>query len=255
LNYENTKFSKSRNIGVFGTDAKDTGIAVSVWRYYLISSRPETNDSIFTWKEFIAKNNNELLANLGNFVNRVIKFFASKYNSTVPEFSYDKNEEEEFIKKINSLLKSYIETLENVKLRAGLEIAMEISRLGNGYLQESKLDNSLFKNNIEKCSTVIGIAINLIYLLSALFSPYMPSTTESICRQLNAPLRDIPDVWTIDILPGHKLGKAEYLFKKIDEKKEEEYLKKYGGGDGDKTTESKKKAAVSRSKSSKIVDG
>ncbi|CAB4427940.1 unnamed protein product [Rhizophagus irregularis] len=261
LNYENTKFSKSRNIGVFGTDAKDTGINVSVWRYYLIASRPETNDSVFTWKEFIAKNNNELLANLGNFVNRVIKFSASKYNSIVPEFSYDKIEEKEFIENIDSLLKNYIETLENVKLRAGLEIAMEISRLGNGYLQESKLDNSLFQNNIEKCSTVIGIAINLIYLLSALFFPYMPSTTESICRQLNAPLRDIPDTWTIDILPGHKLGKAEYLFKKIDDKKEEEYLNKYGGGDG-KVAETKKKAkkgknvnTVTNNKSSKIVNG
>ncbi|CAB5381317.1 unnamed protein product [Rhizophagus irregularis] len=105
LNYENTKFSKSRNIGVFGTDAKDTGINVSVWRYYLIASRPETNDSVFTWKEFIAKNNNELLANLGNFVNRVIKFSASKYNSIVPEFSYDKIEEKEFIENIDSLLK------------------------------------------------------------------------------------------------------------------------------------------------------
>ncbi|PKC60057.1 methionyl-tRNA synthetase [Rhizophagus irregularis] len=261
LNYENTKFSKSRNIGVFGTDAKDTGINVSVWRYYLIASRPETNDSVFTWKEFIAYNNNELLANLGNFVNRVIKFSASKYNSIVPEFSYDKIEEKEFIENIDSLLKNYIETLENVKLRAGLEIAMEISRLGNGYLQESKLDNSLFQNNIEKCSTVIGIAINLIYLLSALFFPYMPSTTESICRQLNAPLRDIPDTWTIDILPGHKLGKAEYLFKKIDDKKEEEYLNRYGGGDG-KVAETKKKAkkgknvnTVTNNKSSKIVNG
>ncbi|GES85444.1 methionyl-tRNA synthetase [Rhizophagus clarus] len=260
LNYENTKFSKSRNIGVFGTDAKDTGIGVSVWRYYLISSRPETNDSIFTWKEFIAKNNNELLANLGNFVNRVIKFSASKYDSIVPEFSCDKIEEKDFIEKINSLLKNYIETLEIVKLRAGLEVAMEISRLGNGYLQESKLDNSLFQNNPEKCSTVIGIAVNLIYLLSALFFPYMPSTTKSICRQLNAPLRDIPDTWTIDILPGHKLGKAEYLFKRIDDKKEEEYLKKYGGND--KVAEQKKKAkkgknanATTNNKSSKIVDG
>ncbi|RIA87020.1 methionyl-tRNA synthetase [Glomus cerebriforme] len=261
LNYENTKFSKSRNIGVFGTDAKDTGITVEVWRYYLISSRPETNDSVFTWKEFIAKNNNELLANLGNFVNRVIKFSASKYNSIVPEFSYDKNEEKEFINEINSLLNNYIETLENVKLRAGLEIAMEISRLGNGYLQESKLDNSLFQNNIEKCSTVIGITINLIYLLSALFSPFMPSTTESICRQLNAPLRDIPDTWTIDILPGHKLGKAEYLFKKIDNKREEEYLNKYGGSKVGKVVESKKKAKKGKnanttinSESSKITD-
>ncbi|CAB5395795.1 unnamed protein product [Rhizophagus irregularis] len=82
-----------------------------------------------------------------------------------------------------------------------------------------------------------------------------------LIEQLNAPLRDIPDTWTIDILPGHKLGKAEYLFKKIDDKKEEEYLNRYGGGDG-KVAETKKKAkkgknvnTVTNNKSSKIVNG
>ncbi|CAG8777134.1 16053_t:CDS:2, partial [Acaulospora morrowiae] len=125
LNYENTKFSKSRNIGVFGTDAKDTGIPVSVWRYYLISSRPETSDSIFTWKEFITKNNTELLANLGNFVNRVMKFTAAKYNSILPAFTVDHEAEQELIKKVNTTLTDYIDALENVKLRAGLELAMD----------------------------------------------------------------------------------------------------------------------------------
>src|SRR6185369_12967673 len=119
LNYENTKFSKSRNIGVFGDDVKDTGIPVSVWRYYLLSIRPETGDSMFTWKEFITKNNTELLANLGNFVNRVVKFTNSKYTGVIPSYTVDSEAEQEFIKKINSLLTSYVESLEAVKLRAG----------------------------------------------------------------------------------------------------------------------------------------
>ncbi|CAG8579610.1 12470_t:CDS:2, partial [Cetraspora pellucida] len=245
LNYENMKFSKSRNIGVFGDDAKDTGIPVSVWRYYLISSRPETSDSIFTWKEFITRNNNELLANLGNFVNRVMKFVTAKYDSTIPSFSCDSESEQTLIKNINNLLTNYIEALENIKLRAGLEIAMEISRQGNGYLQESKLDNTLFANNPEKCASVIGVSINLIYLLSALFSPYMPSVTESIVRQLNAPLRNIPDTFTMDIEAGHQIGKAEYLFKRIDEKMAEEFSKKFAGESRDdkKTAKKNKKAS------------
>ncbi|CAG8603407.1 279_t:CDS:2, partial [Racocetra persica] len=250
LNYENTKFSKSRNIGVFGDDAKDTGIPVSVWRYYLISSRPETNDSIFTWKDFIVRNNNELLANLGNFVNRVMKFVAAKYDSTIPSFSYDSESEQTLVKNINKLLTNYIEALENIKLRAGLETAMEISREGNGYLQESKLDNTLFANNPEKCASVIGVSINLIYLLSALFSPYMPSTTESIVRQLNAPLRNIPDTFTMDIEAGHQIGKAEYLFKRIDEKLAEEYSKKFGG----ESKDNDKKAAKKNKKASKTAN-
>ncbi|CAG8580273.1 1729_t:CDS:2 [Diversispora eburnea] len=251
LNYENTKFSKSRNIGVFGTDAKDTDIPVSVWRYYLISSRPETNDSIFTWKEFITKNNNELLANLGNLVNRVMKFVAAKYNRILPSFSVDQEAEQDLIKNVNNLLTDYIDALENVKLRSGLEIAMEISRQGNGYLQESKLDNSLFANNPEKCASVIGITINLIYLISAIFGPYMPSTGESIVRQLNAPLRNIPDMWTMDIEPGHHLGKAEYLFTKIDMKKENEFLEKYGGVIKNKEAEKKVNKTNKANKKSK----
>ncbi|CAG8482495.1 3165_t:CDS:2, partial [Dentiscutata heterogama] len=247
LNYENAKFSKSRGIGVFGDDAIDTGIPVAVWRYYLISSRPETNDSTFTWKEFIAKNNNELLANLGNFVNRVIKFVTAKFNSTIPSFSYDSESEQELIKNINNLLTNYIDALENIKLRAGLETAMEISRQGNGYLQDSKLDNALFGNKPEKCASVIGISVNLIYLLSAVFSPYMPSVSESIVRQLNAPLRNIPDTFIMDIEPGHQIGKAEYLFKRIDEKMGEEYINRFAGESKDKIKTGKKSKKTSKS--------
>ena len=71
LNYEDTKFSKSRNVGVFGNNAQETGQPPSVWRYYLLSQRPETSDSAFMWGNFIQANNSELLSNLGNFVNRV----------------------------------------------------------------------------------------------------------------------------------------------------------------------------------------
>lgn len=71
LNYESGKFSKSRNVGVFGNTAQEIGVPPDVWRYYLLANRPETGDSIFVWKEFVTKNNSELLNNLGNFVNRV----------------------------------------------------------------------------------------------------------------------------------------------------------------------------------------
>ncbi|KAG9290960.1 hypothetical protein G9A89_011110 [Geosiphon pyriformis] len=250
LNYENDKFSKSRNIGVFGNSAKDTGIPVAAWRYYLISSRPESNDSMFTWKEFITKNNNELLANLGNFVNRVIKFASAKYKGIVPTYSIGE-QEQQLIALVNTQLTSYVNSLENVKLRAGLESAMEISRQGNHYLQESKLDNSLFDNHPERCGTVIGVALNLIYLLSALFGPYMPSTSDSINRQLNTPSRDIPDVWTMDIEAGHRLGKAEYLFKRIEDLKAEEFKENFGGANKGSTSSKSKDKKANRKQSKK----
>ncbi len=74
LNYEGGKFSKSRGTGVFGNDAKDTGIPVEVWRYYLLSNRPEQQDTDFKWSDLAARNNSELMANVGNFVNRWAAF-------------------------------------------------------------------------------------------------------------------------------------------------------------------------------------
>ena len=78
LNYEGGKFSKSRGIGVFGNNAKETGVAPDVWRYYLLKNRPETGDTQFEWRSFVDSNNSELLAKLGNLVNRVVKLVAVK---------------------------------------------------------------------------------------------------------------------------------------------------------------------------------
>ncbi|ORY94849.1 tRNA synthetases class I (M)-domain-containing protein [Syncephalastrum racemosum] len=228
LNYEGGKFSKSRNVGVFGTNAEETGIPPSVWRYYLLSSRPETSDSMFTWNEFITKNNSELLNNLGNFVNRVIKFAMAKYDGVVPEADLTGQSEADLTNDINKLLQEYIDNLENTKLRQGLAVAMAISARGNLYLQDSNVSNTLFTEQRSKCDAVVNMAVNLIYLLSALIYPYMPATSESISRQLNAPLRLIPDTFTFDIKGGHKMNGAAYLFSRIDEKMEEVWKSKYG---------------------------
>ncbi|KAF7730553.1 hypothetical protein EC973_001934 [Apophysomyces ossiformis] len=229
LNYEGGKFSKSRNVGVFGTNAEQTGIPPSVWRYYLLSSRPETSDSMFTWNEFITKNNSELLNNLGNFVNRTIKFVIAKYDSVIPKADLSGEAEVALINDVNGLLKQYVEAMEDVKIRLGLSLVMAISARGNLYLQESNLSNTLYAERRGKCDAVVHAAINLIYLLSAVMFPFMPDTSESISQQINAPLRQIPDEFTCDILEGHKLNGAAYLFNRIDEKMEEVWKKQFGG--------------------------
>ncbi|RKP24051.1 methionyl-tRNA synthetase [Syncephalis pseudoplumigaleata] len=234
LNYEDTKFSKSRNIGVFGDNAKETGVPPSVWRYYLLSSRPETNDSIFTWKDMIAKNNNELLANVGNFCNRVVRFIDSpKYNSVLPAFTTSDEPERQLIADVEALLAQYIDALKHVKIRGALRLAMEVSSRGNQYLQDQRLDNTLYAEQRSRCDAVVGVAANLAYLLASLFFPYMPSTSEVIWRQLNAPARQLADRWTaMDLLPGHRIGEPEYLFQRIDPKQEVVWKAKYGGGSG-----------------------
>ncbi|KAJ1971427.1 methionine--tRNA ligase mes1 [Dimargaris xerosporica] len=238
LNYEGGKFSKSRNVGVFGNNVMETGVPVSVWRYYLLANRPESSDSIFTWDEFIARNNNELLANLGNFCNRVLKFIGTnKYVSTVPAWSEDlihpptgqETLESKLIRDVNDLLAQYITAFDAVKLRLALKLAMDVSQKGNGYLQESRLDNSLFNDHRAQCDTVVAVAVNLIYLLSAMLYPFMPTTSRAICRQLNAPLQILPEVFTLAILPGHVVGEAEHLFKRLDEKLADQFRARYGG--------------------------
>ncbi|KAF9353221.1 putative methionine--tRNA ligase, cytoplasmic protein rar1 [Mortierella sp. AD094] len=252
LQYETGKFSKSRGVGIFGNNVQETGVPPSVWRYYLLSNRPETNDSQYLWKDFIARNNNELLANLGNFVNRVIKFVNAKYESNVPSLetaAAPTGSDEKLIREVNERLKLYIEALDDVKIREGLRLAMEISALGNAYLQENKIDNTLFAEHKGRCDRVVVTALNLIYLLSAVLFPYMPSTSDAIARQLNAPVRLLPDEFTVDsILPGHVINKAEYLFKRIDEKQEDIWRAKYGGNSTEPAPEDKKKKKKSASK-------
>lgn len=137
LNYENKKFSKTHNTGVFGDQAKTTGIPSEVWRYYLLAVRPEQSDTDFKWTDFVAKNNNELLANLGNLINRVLAFLGKYYKLTVPK-AYNINEKDiEFFKVVEKHVLEYVKNLENVKIKDGLRVFMELSSHGNGYFQEN----------------------------------------------------------------------------------------------------------------------
>ena len=250
LNYENGKFSKSRGVGVFGNNAKDTGIPADVWRYYLLKARPETGDSQFEWKYFIDQNNSELLNKLGNFVNRVIKLVNSKiYNSVVPDYSKSL-EEGSFtadIQEVNSLLKQYNEEMESIGLRAGINTAMAIAQAGNNFLQSQGFDNRLAANEPERAAGVTGVAINLILLCASVFHPFLPATSRSILEQLNTPFLLIPDKWTANIIqPGHKINKAKYLFTQINPAKEQEWRDMYGGTQAErlkKEEEAAKKAA------------
>ena len=231
LNYEGGKFSKSRGTGIFGNNVMETEIPSSVWRYYLLSNRPETNDSQFTWEDLRLKNNSELLANLGNFVNRTLKFLKINYLGQVPQSKFTPADDK-LIDNINLLLKEYVQMLESVKLKDGLKITMEISRICNLYLAEEKLGNFLFESDKERCGTVIAISTNVIYYLATLLYPYMPSVSESILEQLYAPLRKISESFTMDILPGHVIGTPSHLFYRLNDGDIERLKKQYSGNNG-----------------------
>jgi methionyl-tRNA synthetase len=268
LNYERGKFSKSRGVGVFGTSAKETGIAPDVWRYFLLLRRPETSDTEFEWDGFIAANNNELVNNFGNFVNRILKYVNSaNYDSTIPAApELDPSSEtaksiEAHIKEVNEKLKQYREEMDVVHLKSGLVCAREISSLGNKLLQDNRLDNALFQNERSRCDAVVNLAVNHVHLLASVIAPYLPATSRNILSQLQAELLIIPDEWLAQSIPaGHKIGKAAHLFKTIKPEKEAEWKEMFGGSELKKAKEEEakkkaaKKAEKERKKAKKAAD-
>lgn len=185
-----------------------------------------------------------------------MKFVTAKYDGVMPGAILT-SAEAALIKDVNVLLQSYIQALDGVKIRLGIKIAMEISSRGNAYLQENKIDNSLFETNKERCDTVLNMSLNLTYLISSLIYPYIPSTTDGILRMLNVPLRKITDTWAgVDIHAGHTLGKPEYLFKNIDVKKMEDCLRLYSGQKEEKVEAPSKgsKKKNSEKKIEKVVE-
>ncbi|KAK7752644.1 hypothetical protein SLS62_005413 [Diatrype stigma] len=258
LNYEGGKFSKSRNVGVFGNSAKETGIDADIWRYYLLSRRPEVADSEFRWQEFIDGNNNDLLKNLGNFSQRIIKFCAAKMDSVVPDyesFSDPDGAFKAYKDEVNSLLQTYISNLEDNKLRAGLATILTISGRGNKLLQDNTLSNQLLAEDPARCAAVIGTGLNTLHLLASILSPYMPTIAESIFRQLGVePKVSIPSTWTADFIkPGQAIGKAEALFSIIPASKADEWRDMYGGDElrKQKQLEAEKAAAKKAAKQRK----
>ncbi|WJX51011.1 methionine--tRNA ligase [Trifolium repens] len=263
LNYEAGKFSKSKGIGVFGNDAKDTNIPVEVWRYYLLTNRPEVSDTLFTWSDLQAKLNTELLNNLGNYVNRVLSFIAKPegqgYNSIIPSVPDDVSGDshdptKKLANKVAAYLEQYIEAMEKVKLKQGLKIAMSISGEGNAYLQETEFWR-LYKQNQSLCSLVMKTAAGIVYLLACLLEPFMPSFSLEVFKQLNLSVEthlslsdDKGDVdrarrpWDL-LSAGHKIGTPKPLFKELKDEEVEFFRKKFEGSQADRIVRAEAEAA------------
>lgn len=247
LNYESTQFSKSRGTGVFGDAVKDTNIPAEVWRYYLLVNRPETSDSDFSWEDFGAKNNNELLANLGNFVNRCLKFIKDRFKSTVPALGQLTEDDRTLIKEVNEQLENFIQEMDALKMKAALHTAMHISRLGNNYLQKQE-PWVLFKSDVERCATVVHLGINLGKLLTALLEPFIPHFSEKVLRLMQLDHSPIPDRWEFEVAAGHVIHDAVPIFRQIKEQELKAFSLRFAGkqeqeGNTESVTSSSKKPA------------
>lgn len=136
LNYEDGKFSKSRGTGVFGDQAKATEIESDIFRFYLAYIRPESMDSTFSWEDMMTKNNSELLNNLGNFINRALAFCEKNFG-VIPAIKLE-SEDVKILARINQELKEYESNLDKLHLREGIRNILNISRIGNQYMQAKK---------------------------------------------------------------------------------------------------------------------
>ena len=248
LNYEKDengaplKFSKSRNTGVFGDDAMKSGIPSEVWRYFLLSCRPENQDTCFLWNDFVAKNNNELLANLGNFSNRALKFAHSAFDGKVPIYPDMCNgADSEFLNGLNAKIQDYMKAMEAVQLKSGLEIAMAYSRDCNGYFQTFKpWDLNKVEDTKNRCKQVVNIALNALFVLCVLLEPFMPSFSAKVYEQLGiareerhetllAQLSRDPTIIRNIVPWNHPLGTPEPIFREIKQEEAATFKDKFAG--------------------------
>uniref|UniRef100_A0A4W6EFX2 Methionine--tRNA ligase, cytoplasmic n=1 Tax=Lates calcarifer TaxID=8187 RepID=A0A4W6EFX2_LATCA len=236
LNYEDTKFSKSRGVGVFGDMAKDTGIPSDVWRFYLLYVRPEGQDSAFSWADMALKNNSELLNNLGNFINRAGMFVTKFFEGCVPAMELQQ-EDKKLLAVVGWELQQYIQLMDKVKIRDALKHILNISRHGNQYIQVNEPWKKIKGGDTERqrAGTVTGVSVNIACLLSVMLFPYMPSVSHTIRDQLNAPQSCINTMlqgsgsFVCTLRAGHRIGTVSPLFQKLEVDQIEALKKRFGG--------------------------
>ena len=185
LNYEDIKFSKSNNTGIFGSHIAETGIPIEVWRYYLLANRPESADTQFKWEDFRDRNNSELLQNLGNFCHRVLKYIYVKNGKKIPlidEALLDA-QDTEFLEEVWKQTQETLGNYEKVKLRNATSAAMRLSSMGNKFAQDVQVWT--MKDDIPKRNNKLAILVALIRLLAGLLEPIMPSWSAKVYIILN----------------------------------------------------------------------
>ena len=262
LNYESGKFSKSRGVGVFGNNARDTGISVDVFRYYLLSMRPETADTVFTWSDLQEKNNTELLANLGNFCNRALKFTQAQFGSAVPQHTAEfKEKADEFGASLVELLRTkYLPSMDKMKLKEALKAVMAISGQGNTFMQDMK-PWVLVKENMDGAATVIASLVGLVRILAIITRPFMPGFSEQLRAQAGLSQEEasqLPDALVeaaarpYELVPaGRPIGDPQPMFSKIGNDQVEELRQRYSGQQQDSAAEEAAAAASEKKKEEK----
>lgn len=217
LMYEGQKFSKSRKIGVWLDEALKIAPA-EYWRWALIRTRPEGGDSNFTWKEFVKIVNNELNDDIGNFVYRVLSLVKSRFDGVIPEPKKLEDVDLDLNEKVIYYINEYKSNMDQVRLKRATDYILEIARLGNKYLND-RAPWDLYRKDLELAKGVIYNSTNIIKDLALLLYPFIPSTSNTIWKQLgyNSSIKEINFEYSINnkISPGMKISNIAPIFKKL----------------------------------------
>lgn len=218
LNLEDDKISTSRNWAVWLDEyLRDLPGKQDVLRYVLTANAPETKDNNFTWKDFQARNNNELVAVYGNFVNRALQLTKKYYDGVVPAAGELTDYDRQTIAEFKDVKAEVERLIENFRFRDAQKEAMNLARIGNKYLADSE-PWKVIKTDPERVKTVLNLSLQLVANLAIAFEPFLPFSSQKLRMMLNMDEVEWDRLGATDLLPeGHVLGAPALLFEKIED--------------------------------------
>jgi len=218
LNLEDKKISTSRNWAVWLDEyLKDLPGKQDVLRYVLTANAPETKDNNFTWRDFQARNNNELVAVYGNFVNRALQLTKKYYDGVVPARGELTDFDREIIGEFTDVKARVEELLENFRFRDAQKEAMNLARIGNKYLADSE-PWKVIKTDPERVKTILNLSLQLVANLAIAFEPFLPFSSEKLRGMLAVGEVKWDELGSIDLLAeSHQLSTPKLLFEKIED--------------------------------------
>ena len=227
LNLENDKISTSRNWAVWLHEyLVDFPGKQDVLRYVLTANAPETKDNNFTWKDFQDRNNNELVAVYGNFVNRALQLTKKYFNGVVPECGELQEVDLKAIEEFKDVKQKVEALLDTFKFREAQKEAMNLARIGNKYITDCEPWH-VAKTDMERVKTILYLSLQLVANLEIAFEPFLPFSSARLREMLNVTDTDWAQLGSTELLkPGHQLGTPALLFEKIEDEAIEAQLKK-----------------------------
>jgi methionyl-tRNA synthetase len=231
LNFEGKKFSKSRNWGIDVIDFLKLFPADPL-RYTLAANLPESRDTDFYWKEFQARNNNELADIFGNLINRTFTFVHKHFDGKVPPTGKTEKIDDEILKLISEYPSKISSLFEHYRIKEGVLEIMNLARAGNKYFNDSEPWKTV-KSDKEKCGTSLNVCLQTIYTLAELFYPVIPFSSEKLFKMLNSKPVEWSESGKSNLKEGHQLNQTEIIFQKIEDEIIEKQMEKLGRSETD----------------------